>query len=262
MTGSDDGEQNDGEGSDGASEHPNENVVRIDFAARRQRREHQQQQQQRLADAARLRPPAADLGADRPEKLRMFARLIEQGMTMVTLDARQPGVRVPSNLSQELMLNLNFSLRFGIDDFAYDDDGVRASLTFQKMPFFCEIPWAAVYQMTSTVNADRMVWPDSLPAELADRVPPQVRPSTPRPSSPRPSSPRPSSPRPSPPRPGPALTAAPPATPPQTTATATATTTTTTSSTEPAATSPAASPGPGDDVPPPPSPRPTLRRVK
>jgi stringent starvation protein B len=138
------------------------------------------------SSAARLRPAAADLGPDRPEKLRTFARLIEQGMTMVTLDARREGVRVPPHLAQELMLNLNFSLRFGIDDFTYDDDGVRASLSFNKMPFLCDIPWSSVYQLTSTVNADRMVWPDSLPVELSDRVPPQVRPRSARPPAPAP----------------------------------------------------------------------------
>jgi stringent starvation protein B len=187
MAGPDDNRDDDNRDDDGDRDASDDvgagrsNVVRVDFAARKARATKTQQQlQQRVADAARLRPAPADLGPERPEKLRMFARFIDQGMTMISLDARRDGVRVPHHLAGELMLNLNFSLRFGIDDFAYDDDGVRASLTFNKVPFFCEIPWSAVYQMTSTVNADRMMWPDSLPAELADLVPPQVRPSTPR----------------------------------------------------------------------------------
>ena len=221
MAGPDDNRDDDvGDASDG-------NVVRVDFSARRPKAPPTPQQlQQKVADAARLRPSPADLGPERPEKLRMFARFVDQGMTMVSLDARREGVRVPQHLAGELMLNLNFSLRFGIDDFAYDDDGVRASLTFNKVPFFCEIPWGAVYQMTSTVNADRMMWPDSLPAELADLVPPQVRPSTPRA-----------------PAPSPIATVAP---------------------IEPTASSSTVDDGgvPDDDGPKPTTPRPTLRRVK
>ncbi|MBM4281334.1 MAG: hypothetical protein FJ137_11435 [Deltaproteobacteria bacterium] len=241
--GDDDNEGKLGKDADG-------NVVRIDFAARRQRLDQQRQKQQRVADAARLRPAPTELGPERPEKLRMFARLIEQGMTMVTLDARRDGVSVPAHLSAELMLNLNFCLRFGINDFAYDDDGVRATLTFHKVPFFCEVPWSAVYQLTSTVNADRLVWPDSLPAELADRVPPQVRPAA-RPQ-----------PRPAPPIPVPALPPPP--------ADSTSTTTPAQSASpppvdDPPATAPGVTDdsGPGDEGPRPPSPpRPTLRRVK
>jgi stringent starvation protein B len=232
MAGPDDNRDNDGTGDDG------ENVVRVDFSARRPRsttepttRPTTAQVQQRIADAARLRPSASDLGPERPEKLRMFARLIEQGMTMVSLDARREGVRVPHHLAGELLLNLNFSLRFGIDDFAFDDDGVRASLTFNKVPFFCEIPWSAVFQMTSTVNADRMMWPDSLPAELADLVPPQVRPSSPRPAAPTP-----------------AVTPAPVAAVPVA---------------GPSSTEATSAPPDGDgEGPRPPTPRPTLRRVK
>jgi stringent starvation protein B len=163
----------------------------VDFAARRRKQqEHavldaeRKAAQQRAADAARSRPSPSELGPDRPEKLRVFARLVDRGMVMLTLDARREGVRVPAHLARELQLNLNFSLRFGIDDFAFDNDGVRASLSFRGTPFLCEVPWSAVYLMTSTVDAERLMWPDSLPAELATLVPPQARPSRPPPPAP------------------------------------------------------------------------------
>ena len=165
----------------GVEDESGENVVRVDFAARRQKQEQQKRDQQRVADAARSRPTSAELSPERPEKLRVFTRLVERGMVMVTLDARRDGVRVPANLAGELQLNLNFSLRFGIDDFAFDDDGVRASLSFRGTPFHCEVPWSSVYMMTSAVDAERLMWPDSLPPELAELVPPQARPSTARP---------------------------------------------------------------------------------
>ena len=75
----------------------------------------------------------------------------------------------------ELQLNLNFSHKFGVADFFYDDDGVRCSLSFQGQPFFCDIPWTAVWGLTSHADGERVLWPDSLPAELKSLLPAQAR---------------------------------------------------------------------------------------
>lgn len=173
-----------------------DNVVRVDFAAKRPKP---------APPPTRTQPPAAvELGPERPEKLRMFARLIERGMVMVTLDARTGLARVPSKLAGELQLNLNFSHRFGLEDFDYDDDGVRASLSFGGQPFFCDLPWSTVYGMTSHVDGERLLWPDSFPQELVSLLPAQARhpsASTPEPSpgpkpEPEPEPPAPTTPRP------------------------------------------------------------------
>jgi stringent starvation protein B len=141
-------------------------VVRVDFAAKKQK------PPQPKLEA----PPAAStLTPDRPEKLRVFARLVERGMVMVTLDARKDNARVPPKLAGELQLNLNFSHRFGRDDFFYDDDGVRSSLMFGGQPFFVDVPWTAVYSLSSHVDGERCMWPESFPEELRRLVPPQVR---------------------------------------------------------------------------------------
>ncbi len=143
------------------------NVVRVDFAAGRPKP---------APPPTKTQPPSsAELGLDRPEKLRMFSRLAERGMVMVTLDARVDNARVPSQFVGELQLNLNFSHRFGLDDFDYDDEGVRASLSFGGKPFFCDVPWTAVYGMTSHVDGERLLWPDSFPAELVSLLPAQAR---------------------------------------------------------------------------------------
>lgn len=150
-----------------------DNVVRVDFAAKRPKP---------APPPTRTQPPAAvELGPERPEKLRMFARLIERGMVMVTLDARTGLARVPAKLASELQLNLNFSHRFGLEDFDYDDDGVRASLSFGGQPFFCDVPWSTVYGLTSHVDGERLLWPDSFPKELVSMLPAQARHPSPSP---------------------------------------------------------------------------------
>ena len=77
--------------------------------------------------------------------------------------------------SGDLELKLNFSHKFGVADFFYDDDGVRASLSFSGQAFFVDVPWTAVYGMLSHVDGERMIWPDSLPEELKALLPPQAR---------------------------------------------------------------------------------------
>lgn len=124
------------------------NVVRVDF---------------------RARVPPPDPSAS--EKLAVFSRFAEKGKVMVTLDARRPGVSVPSRFADDPQLNLDFSLRFGLADFAWDPRGVRASLSFQRQPFFCDVPWSAVYALYSHVDNERLTWAGSLPREILDQLP-------------------------------------------------------------------------------------------
>lgn len=136
-----------------------DNVVRVDFGKKRE------------GTATRREipiPKATDLPEDptAPQKLEAFSKLIEMGMTMVTVDSRRPGVVVPPAHQGEIQLNLNFSLRFGIEDFRFDDDDVRASLSFGGVPHLCILPWSAVYMIRSHVTDDVAVFPNSLPPEL------------------------------------------------------------------------------------------------
>ena len=72
---------------------------------------------------------------DAAKKLEAFTRMIDEGMVMLTLDARKESVAVPEGHKEELQLALNFSHRFGLDDFEFDLKGVRASLSFGGSPF-------------------------------------------------------------------------------------------------------------------------------
>jgi hypothetical protein len=133
---------------------PGGEVVRVDFGAKRP------------VPSSKPATISSAPGRHDEEKLAVFTRMIDRGLVMVTLDGRAPGVMVPEHLADEPQLALNFSHRFGIDDFAYDERGVRASLSFSGRDVFCDVPWTAVWMMRSQVDGELAISPESVPPEI------------------------------------------------------------------------------------------------
>lgn len=104
-------------------------------------------------------------------KLEVFSDMIEQGVVMVTLDARRDGVEVPAKHEGDPRLNLNFSHGFQVPDFTYDSDGVRASLLFDGRDVWCDVPWEAVYMLHSQGTDEIVQFPSSMPEEILEAVP-------------------------------------------------------------------------------------------
>jgi hypothetical protein len=123
-----------------------DNVVHVDFGRKRP------------AKAAALTEVFDYDDPAQGAKFEAFAKLIDLGMVMITLDTRVPGVDVPTHLRGISELRLNFSHRFGIEDFAYDERGVRASLSFNGQSHYCVIPWAAVFMLYSHADGKVLVF--------------------------------------------------------------------------------------------------------
>lgn len=104
------------------------------------------------------------------EKLSLFEELLEQGVVMLILDARHPNVDVPSEFSQEYDLRLNFSYRFGLKDFTFDQSGVEATLSFSHGLYFCRVPWSAVFAIQSHASKLGSVWTEDVPTEIQVRI--------------------------------------------------------------------------------------------
>ncbi len=100
----------------------------------------------------------------------LLERLLEQGMVMVTVDARRDGVRVPPHLGQDPQLRLNLSHRFRLP-MHIDGHGIRATLTFAGAPFDCTLPWPAVYVAFAHATGEPFVFRDDVPPEIAPSVP-------------------------------------------------------------------------------------------
>lgn len=135
-------------------ENEKDNVIRVAFGQKK--------------DSAPPPKPAPKSSSERKEKLETFSRYIEEGKVMVTFDARAEGVKVPPSHKGDFQLGLNFSHLFRLDDFDYDEVGVRASLSFSGQPFFCDVPWSSVFLIQSHVTNEAELFQDAVPAELVE----------------------------------------------------------------------------------------------
>ena|SRR3989338_7509069 len=90
-------------------------------------------------------------------KLKAFTDGLEKGIVTILLDATRPGVQVPKGYAQNPILVLNFSYRYNLPDFAFDEEGVSATLAFDEGYFYCLVPWTAVYRIGD------QVWPEDIP---------------------------------------------------------------------------------------------------
>lgn len=127
-----------------------DNVVRLDFAGDTDGSSDDDQHAEGLPSIEGMEVQEA--------KLRVFRRMIDKGMVMVTLDTRFEGVEVPPKFQGLPELRLNFSHMFHIDDFDYDPSGVRASLSFDGTRYFCDVPWEAVFMLYGHESGDVLVF--------------------------------------------------------------------------------------------------------
>ena len=108
------------------------------------------------------------------KKDRLLAALGE-GMVMVHLDARRPGVLVPRELKCESHLRLHLSYRFDPPDLSVGEWGIRSTLSFSGKQFTVAIPWTALFAITSKKTHEFWMFPEDIPIELTQIPPPTLR---------------------------------------------------------------------------------------
>jgi stringent starvation protein B len=114
--------------------------------------------------------------ATRPAtKKETLLAFLARGVAMVHLDARRPGVIVPSQYATDAHLRLNLSYRYSIPDLEVSEERVQATLSFGGRPFHCVLPWESVFGITSQGTGDGQVWPEDLPVEVVHTIAPERR---------------------------------------------------------------------------------------
>lgn len=106
-----------------------------------------------------------------PPKKDVARGLLLRGSIFVHLDPRKPGVQVPTWLREQaqVVLQLGLDMPVPIPDLRVDDSGVFGTLSFQRSPFTCSVPWSAVFALVGD-DGKGMVWPEDLPPEIAAEV--------------------------------------------------------------------------------------------
>ena len=106
-----------------------------------------------------------------PPKKDVARGLLLRGTVFVHLDPRREGVAIPAWLKTQpqVVLQIGLDMPVPIPDLKVDDSGVLATLSFQRTPFTCVVPWDAIFALVGD-DGKGMVWPDDLPAEIAAEV--------------------------------------------------------------------------------------------
>ncbi len=102
-----------------------------------------------------------------PPKKDVCLALLEVGKVRVCLDPRRPGVIVPLHFRQQAQLALDIGLNMPvpIHDLLVDDEGVACTLSFNRSPFYCVLPWSSVYALLDEEGRGA-VWQEDVPGEL------------------------------------------------------------------------------------------------
>src|SRR3954452_15614990 len=116
-----------------------------------------------------------------PPKKDVALALLEQASMYIHLDPRAVSVQVPPSFKNQpqLVLQVGLNMAVAIPDLHVDDQGLSCTLSFNRTPFFCMIPWPAVFALVGE-NGQAMVWAEDVPAEVAAQAQAQKAPEKPR----------------------------------------------------------------------------------
>jgi hypothetical protein len=102
-----------------------------------------------------------------PPKKDVALALLERSTMRVFLDPRPVSVTVPPWLKKQpqLLLEIGLNMPVPVRDLRVDDDGMSCTLSFNRAPFFCVLPWSSIFALVDSEGRG-MVWPDDAPPEV------------------------------------------------------------------------------------------------
>jgi stringent starvation protein B len=103
-----------------------------------------------------------------PPKKDVMLALLERSSVFIHLDPRREDVRVPAWFKKQpqLVLQVGLNMAVRIPDLEVGDDAVSCTLSFSRSPFFCYMPWSAVFALVAE-DGKGMLWPNDIPKEVA-----------------------------------------------------------------------------------------------
>lgn len=112
----------------------------------------------------RASPAGQDRGVDPKQEL--LLSVLSRSWAFLQLDGRVAGVELPEWLrGPSVTLQIGYDMPRPIPDLTIDEHGVRATLSFQRTPFRCVIPWRAIYAIAD-LDGKGALFPGDAPADL------------------------------------------------------------------------------------------------
>ena len=116
---------------------------------------------------AKHQPPldGDDVETTRRYKRKAFEDLLQHSRLYLTLDTRVTGVKIPSEHQGKSALTIIFGLDMPLPlaDLAVDDNGIEVTLSFERSPHHCSIPWDAVWYLVPAGDKEGILFEHSLP---------------------------------------------------------------------------------------------------
>ena len=105
-----------------------------------------------------------------PRKQAVALDLLERTSVFVHLDPRRPGVVVPQGFLKQpqLVLQIGLNMAIAIPDLEVGEEGISCTLSFNKRPHFCSLPWSSIYALIGEQGGG-MVWPEDVPPEVVSQ---------------------------------------------------------------------------------------------
>ncbi len=104
-----------------------------------------------------------------PPKPEVALALLQTASSIyIHLDPRNENVRVPSWFKKQpqLVLQVGLNMAVPIPDLDVGKDAISCTLSFNRRPEFCSIPWESIYGLVGE-DGRGMIWPESVPPEVA-----------------------------------------------------------------------------------------------
>lgn len=108
-----------------------------------------------------------DLPPKLPPKKDVLIAFLAESSVFIHLDPRRDGVLVPKWFQKQpdLVLQIGLNMPIAIMDLDVGDTGVSCTLSFSRSPFWCHIPWHAIFALRAEKDHRGMVWPDDVPPD-------------------------------------------------------------------------------------------------
>lgn len=109
----------------------------------------------------------------RPSKKDVALALLEQSSVFIHLDPRRDKVVVPQTFRDqpELVLQFGLNMRIPIPDLEVTEEAIAGTLSFARRPFWCWIPWEAIFAIFDQERRG-LTWPEDAPpgSKLASAI--------------------------------------------------------------------------------------------